>query len=136
MAVQRYGSIALMVLALALATPAYGQLDPTESIGGGAYQDETAKAAKTYRQGVKFQKKAEKATDPAEREALYKQALAKFHESAAQTETFDARLAMGEVYLVLGDKEQALKACTVAKTLKPRNERAKKCFTDAGGVEG
>ena len=134
MRVHRYGGILLMVLGLA--APAYGQLDPTCSIGGGSYQDETAKAAKTYRQGVKFQKKAEKATDAAEREALYEQALEKFHESAAQTETFDARLAMGEVYLTLGDKGEALKACTVAKTLKPRNERAKKCFADAGGVEG
>ena len=43
---------------------------------------------------------------------------------------------MGEVYLALGDKAEALKACTVAKTLKPRNDKAKKCFTDAGGVEG
>ncbi len=134
MAVHRYGSIALMILGLA--APAAAQLDPTESIGGGAYQDEVAKAAKTYRQGAKLRQKAEKATDAAEREALYKQAIAKFHESAAQTENFDARLAMGEVYLALGDKHEALKACSMAKALKPRNEKAKKCFTDAGGVEG
>lgn len=134
MAVHRYGSILLMVLGLA--APAYGQLDPTCSIGGGSYQDETAKAAKTLRQGAKLRQKAEKATDATEREQLYKQALVKFHVSTAQTETFDARLAMGEVYLALGDKGEALKACTMAKALKPRNERAKKCFADAGGVEG
>ncbi|HEX9671092.1 MAG TPA: hypothetical protein VGC93_16615 [Thermoanaerobaculia bacterium] len=134
MAVHRFGSIVLMVLGLA--APAYAQLDPTEGLGGGAYQDENAKAAKAYRQGVKFRQRAEKATEAAEREQLYKQALEKFHESAAQLENFDARLAMGEVYLALGDKDEALKACNMAKALKPRNERAKKCFADAGGVEG
>lgn len=131
MATHRYAIVVLVVLGLA--APAYAQLDPTESMGSGSYQDEHAKAAKAYRQGLKFRQRAEKATEAAEREELYRKALEKFHESAGYVENFDARLALGEVYLALGNTEEALMACTRAKALKPRNDRAKKCFTDAGG---
>jgi hypothetical protein len=135
----RFASVALTVLFLGLAGTAGAQIDPMGSLAGegsGSYQDENSKAAKAYRQGLKFRKRAESVTDPAEREALYKKALDKFYESAGHVENFDARLAMGEVYLALDDKHEAAKACSIAKLLKPKNEKALACFTAAGGEAG
>ncbi len=111
MAANRFASVVLIVLGFC--APAAGQIDagtPLTGLGGGSYQDENARAAKAYRQGLKFRQRAEKAAEAAEREELYKQALAKYYESAGYVENFDARLAMGEVYLALGDKVQARKA--------------------------
>jgi hypothetical protein len=40
---------------------------------------------------------------------------------------------MGEVHLALGNKPEAVKACSVARALKPRNDEARQCFEAAGG---
>ena len=136
MAIHRFGNLALMFLVLGLSATVYGQIDPgnpLESGGSGTYQSAEAKAAKAYRQGMKFRQRAEKAAAAAEREALYKRALEKFYESTGHVENFDARLAMGEVHLALANKPEALKACGIAKFLKPRNDEARVCYEAAGG---
>ncbi len=136
MASNRSGSLVLAtVLFLALGGAAGAQIDPMGSLAGegsGSYQNPDAKAAKAYRQGMKFRQKAEKSTDPAERAELYKKALDKLYESAGHVENFDARLAIGEVQLALDNKPEAAKSCGIAKSLKPKNEAARKCFEAAG----
>ena len=121
------------VLALVLILPlaAAAQVPtPTESMGS-YYHTPEQKAMDAYGRGIRLKKKAEAAKEPAAQTKLYLKAKAELSKSAAYHANYDAYLALGQVYLALGQQESALDACNHAQALKPKDEEAQSCRTEA-----
>jgi tetratricopeptide (TPR) repeat protein len=123
---------ASLVLAVLIATPALkAQMNaPTEIIGSYRHTPEQ-KAMDAYGRGVKLKKKAEGEQDAEKRQKLYLKAKDEFSKSAGYQANYDAYLALGQVYLALGQRESAQDACLHAQGLKPGNETAKSCIEEA-----
>jgi cytochrome c-type biogenesis protein CcmH/NrfG len=121
-----------LALALLLAAPLAVSAQPpqiTESMG--YYRTPEQKAMDAYGRGMKLKKKAEAATEPAQQAKLYLKAKEELSKSAGYHVNYDAYLALGQVYLALGQQESALDACNHAQSLKPKDEAAKTCMTEA-----
>ncbi len=102
----------------------------TESMGG-TYKDPVQRAADAYSRGARFKAKAEKELEPKDKARQYAKAKEEFAKSIGYSENFDALLALGQVYLALGQKPSALDACNRARAYKPNDEAAKTCATQA-----
>lgn len=116
-------------LALLLALPLAAAAQMTESMG--SYQTPEQKAMAAYGRGLKLKKKAEAEKDPAKQAKLYEKAKEELTKSVAYMANYDGFLALGQVYLVLGQKQSALDTCHAAKSLKPNDAAAKGCMEEA-----
>jgi len=123
----------LLVLALVLTAPlAVSAQTPniTESMGS-YYHTPEQKAMEAYGRGVREKRKAEAETDPAKQAKLYLKAKQELSKSLGYQANYDAFLAIGQVYMALGEKESALDSCAHAQAMKPNDEAAKGCVQDA-----
>jgi hypothetical protein len=120
------------VIALTLGRLAAAQTGmgiPTDAMG--RYRSEEEKSVTAYARGAKARRGAERATDAQERRKLYLRAKEEFSKAGALHPNFDAYLALGEVYLALGEAASAEDACLCARRLKPGNETADRCIKSA-----
>jgi tetratricopeptide (TPR) repeat protein len=99
--------------------------------GMGSYRDPIQRAVDHYNRGVRAKRKAENETDAAKRLKLYEKAKEELGKAVGYNPSFDAMLALGQVYLALGRKPEAESACGQAIALKPGNEAAKACAEEA-----
>ena len=129
-------SIGIFSLTLILggAVIGYAQVDLSAD-GMGTYKDPVQRAANHYNRGVRAKRKAENEADPAKRAKLYEKAKEELSKAVGYDSNFDATFALGQVYLALGRKPEAESACSRALSLKPNNEGAKACVTEAQARE-
>lgn len=130
--------IGVFALALALGGAVLGHAQPGSILttdGMGTYRDPVQRAANHYNRGVRAMHKAEKETDPAKRTKLYEKAKEELSKAVSYEPSFDATLALGQVYLALGRHVEAGSACARALGLKPSNELATTCMNDAQARE-
>ena len=121
-------SLALaLALAGAAAVRAQGSI-PFSTDGMGSYKEPVHRAAEHYNRGVRAMRKAEKAKEPAEQRKLYEKAKEELGKAVGIDPNFDATLALGQVYLALGQKESAASSCVRALALKPKNAEAQACM--------
>lgn len=126
--------IGVVSLTLALGGAVIGYAQPGSVLstdGMGSYKDPVQRAADHYNRGVRAKRKAENETDPTKRAKLYEKAKEELAKALGYDPNFDASLALGQVYLALGQKPEAESACSRALGLKPNNESAKTCMTEA-----
>jgi len=126
-------TFAFLALATLIATPALkAQMSsvPTESMGSYIHTPEQ-KAMDSYGRGVKLKRKAEGEQDAEKRKKLYLKAKDELSKSAGYHANYDAYLALGQVYLALGERGSAQDACLHAQGLKPSDEAAKSCIEEA-----
>ena len=90
-----------------LASPQFGV--PTESMG--RYRSTEEKATDCYSRGMKLKRKAEGEKDPAKQSKLYLKAKEELSRSVGYVGNYDGYLALGQVYLAMGNRESALDAC-------------------------
>ena len=125
-------SIGIFSLALALGGAAAGHAQGVLSTDGmGSYRDPVQRAADHYNRGVRAKRKAENETDAAKRTKLYEKAKEELAKAIGYTPSFDATLALGQVYLALDKKPEAEASCSRALALKPNNEAATACIAQA-----
>jgi len=84
-----------------------------------------------YAHGLKDKKKADEEQDHDKKMKLYKRAKDEFSKSVGYVGNYDGYLALGQVYLALGERGSALDACTHALGMKPHSEEAQQCVLDA-----
>lgn len=122
-------AVVTLTLALALAGGAAVRAqNPISSEGMGIYKEPINRAADHYNRGVRAMRKAEKAKEPAEKRKLYERAKEELGKAVGIDANFDATLALGQVYLALGQKESAASSCVRALALKPKNAEAQACM--------
>jgi tetratricopeptide (TPR) repeat protein len=130
-------TFAASALVLLLAAPAVVSASPQfggpgmSSDGMGRMDSPEQKSMAAYSRGLKAKKKAEAATEPADKQKLYLKAKEELSKAAGYQPNYDAFLALGQVYLALGQRESALDACNHARSLKPNAEEARSCFEEA-----
>ena len=124
--------IATFALAVLMTTSVlYAQLQGmTESMGGHIKSPEE-KAMQEYAHGLKDRKKGNEEQDHDKKMKLYRRAKDEFSKSVGYQGNYDAYLALGQVYLLLGEHGSALDACTHAVAEKPNSEEAKSCVAEA-----
>jgi cytochrome c-type biogenesis protein CcmH/NrfG len=120
-------ALALAVSSALLAAPARSQ---TEIIGS-YYKTPEQKAMECYGRGVKAKRKADGEKDPAKQAKLYLKAKEELSKSVGIQANYDGYLALGQVYLALGNPDSAFDACSHAQGLKPKDETAKACAEEA-----
>lgn len=124
--------LASFALTLLMTAPAlHAQLQGmTESMGGHIKSPEE-KAMQEYAHGLKDKKKGDEEQDHDKKMKLYRRAKDEFSKSVGYQGNYDAFLALGQVYLLLGQRESALDACTHAVAEKPNSQEAKSCVAEA-----
>jgi tetratricopeptide (TPR) repeat protein len=130
--------ISVFSLALGLGGAALGHAQPGSVLstdGMGSYRSPLQRAVDHYNRGVRAKRKAENETDAANRAKLYEKAKEELSKAVGYEPSFDATLALGEVYLALGRKVEAESACGRALSLKPGNEAAQACMEEAGAQD-
>lgn len=129
-------SIGIFSFALALGGAAIGHAQGVLSTDGmGSYKDPVTRAADHYNRGVRAKRKAENETDAAKKAKLLEKAKEELGKAVGYDANFDSTLALGQVYLALGKKPEAESSCSRALGLKPNNEAAKACVTEAQARE-
>jgi tetratricopeptide (TPR) repeat protein len=124
--------LASFALAALIASPALLAQNPVPTETMGSYmKSPEQKAMECYGRGVKLKKKAEGEESAEKKAKLYAKAKEEFSKSVGYLGNYDGYLALGQVYLKLGQKESALDACAHAQGLKPNDEAAKSCLEEA-----
>jgi cytochrome c-type biogenesis protein CcmH/NrfG len=124
---------ALFMLGLLAVSPLFAAPQgtvPTESMGS-HYKTPEEKAMDFFSRGMKAKRKAEGETDAAKKAKLYLKAKEELSKSVGYVGHYDGYLALGQVYLALGQQESGLDACTRAQSLKPSDEAARGCVEQA-----
>lgn len=103
---------------------------PTESMGS-YYKTPEQKALELYARGMKAKRKAEREKDPHKQGTLYLKAKEELTKSVGYQGHYDGYLALGQVYLALGQAESAYDACSFAAKLKPGSDAAQGCLEEA-----
>lgn len=128
----------LLVLVLWIGLPASSQPPITDSMG--YYHTPEQKALEAYARGIKLKRKAEAEKDPDKQAKLYLKAKEELSKSVGYHGHYDGYLALGQVYLALGQMDSAFDSCSRAQAMKPNDETAKSCIeqaeTAAGRVDG
>jgi tetratricopeptide (TPR) repeat protein len=119
-------------LAAALSTASYAQSPGfgTEMIGS-HYQDDTEKAANHYARGLRAKRKAENESDGEKKRKHYERAKKELSKAVGFVRNYDHLLALGQVYLALGEGISAYDACSKALALKPGDASARECQESA-----
>src|SRR5688572_19869647 len=108
-------TLALILLLCGVASAAYAQAGPFSSeIGGSAYKNESERAADHYARGVRFKTKAEKESEPDKQAKLYQKAREELLKSIGLDSSCDALMALGQVYMGLGNAFSSLEVCSQA----------------------
>jgi tetratricopeptide (TPR) repeat protein len=129
-------AVPLLAFSIALAGSSgagFAQMQPTESFG--SYKDDGQEAANHYSRGMRAKKKAEAETDPQKRQKLFLRAKDEISKAVAFSPSFDHLLALGQVYIGLGQKKPALDTCSQALARKPGNPAAEECQQRAKALE-
>ncbi|HEY0554904.1 MAG TPA: hypothetical protein VGG20_11600 [Thermoanaerobaculia bacterium] len=121
---------ALAALLIAPALRAQMSSVPTESMGSHIKTPEE-KALIEYARGVKDRQKAEKEQDHDKKMKLYTRAKDEFSKSVGYQGHYDGYLALGQVFLALGQRQPAREACEQALALKAHSEQAQACIQEA-----
>lgn len=124
-----------LALILGGTTIGHAQTGVLGTDGMGTYKDPVQRAADHYNRGVRAKRKADNETDAAKRTKLYEKAKEELSKAVGYDSNFDATLALGQVYLALGRNPEAESACGRAIALKPNNESAKTCMSEAQAQE-
>jgi cytochrome c-type biogenesis protein CcmH/NrfG len=122
----------MLVFALLMAFPVLASPQPpiTESMGS-YYHTPEQKAMEAYARGMKLKRKAEGENEPAKQAKLYLKAKEELSKSVGYQGHYDGYLALGQVYMALGQQESAFDACSHAQALKPNDETARSCVETA-----
>lgn len=124
--------LALILLLGGAAAAGYAQAGPfSTDIGGSPYKDDSQRAADHYARGIRFKGKAEKENAPDKQAKLYEKAREELVKSIGLDSSYDALLALGQVYLRLGNAFSSLEACSQALQFRPHDEAASTCVSDA-----
>jgi tetratricopeptide (TPR) repeat protein len=127
---KKTASFALAALLTAPAALMAQGVVPTETMGSHMKTPEE-KALLEYAHGLKDKKKAEEEKDHDKKMKLYTRAKDEFSKSVGYNGHYDGFLALGQVYLALGQQASALDACSHAQAMKPSSEEAKSCIQEA-----
>ena len=98
---------------------------------GSRYKDDAELASEHLARGVRAKAKAEKEKDAAKKAKLYEKAKAELLKSVGLDSSYDGLMALGQVYLALGQASPALDACSQAQAFRPGDEPARKCMEEA-----
>lgn len=126
---RKLASFALTLLILAPVLRAQMRMEPGTSAGQLRTPEE--KSLQEYARGVKDKQKADKEQDHDKKMKLYERAKDEFSKSVGYQGHYDGYLALGQVYLALGQRESAVDACSHALGMKPGSEEAKSCVAEA-----
>ncbi len=119
----------LLILSL-LMTPSLHAAPQTEIIGS-YYKGPEQKAMESYGRGLRAKKKADGETDPGKQAKLYAKAVDELSKSVGYQPNYDGYLALGQVYLAMGNPKAGFTSCSHALGLKPKSEEAKTCVQTA-----
>ena len=119
----------LLILSLAMTSSLFAA--PQTEIIGSYYKGPEQKAMECYGRGVRAKKKAEAEKEPAKQAKLYLKAKEELSKSVGYQAHYDGYLALGQVYLAMGQNESGLDACSHAQAYKPNSEEAKSCMEEA-----
>jgi cytochrome c-type biogenesis protein CcmH/NrfG len=123
--------LGLLLLSALTAPAVHAQINGLYTDGMGAAKDPVQKAAASYSRGIQLKRKADTATDPAKKAKLYEKAKKELEKSAGYSVNFDAYLALGQIYLAMGDGHAALTSCAHAQSLKSDSAEARSCIDGA-----
>lgn len=118
-----------LILIAAMASSLYAA--PQTEIIGSYYKTPEQKAMECYGRGVKLKKKADGEKDPEKQAKLYLKAKEELSKSVGYQPNYDSYLALGQVYLALGQNESGFDACSHAQSAKPNSAEAKSCAEEA-----
>ena len=123
----------MLVLALLMACPALAssQQPPITESMGSYYHTPEQRAMEAYGRGIKLKRKADGEKDPEKQAKLYLKAKEELSKSVGLQAHYDGYLALGQVYMALGQTESAFDACSHASAMKPNDETAKSCAEQA-----
>jgi tetratricopeptide (TPR) repeat protein len=111
----------------------FAQIQPTESFG--RYRDDSQDAADHFARGSRSKKKAEAESNPQKKQKYYLRAKEELSKAVAFSPSFDHLLALGQVYLGLGQKKPAFDTCSQALARKPGNPAAQECQESAKALK-
>ena len=80
---------------------------------------------------MRLKNKAEKESEPEKRAKLYQKAREELLKSISLDSSYDALMALGSVYMGLGNTFSSLEACSQALQFRPNDEAAKTCMAEA-----
>ncbi len=126
---RKLASFALTLLMTAPILHAQMRMEPGTSAGRLKTPEE--KALQEYAHGLQDKKKGDKEQDHDKKMKLYQRAKDEFSKSVSYQGNYDAYLALGQVYLLLGEQGSAFDACSQALAAKPNSEEAKSCVAEA-----
>jgi cytochrome c-type biogenesis protein CcmH/NrfG len=122
--------LTLLILGLLTTASLYAQRPITEGIGSYVKSPEE-KAMELYGRGMRAKRKAEGEKDPEKQAKLYLKAKEDISKAMGYAASYDGFLALGQVYLALGQSGSGLDACTRSLSLKPGNAEAQSCVETA-----
>ena len=102
----------------------------TEAMGS-RYRDDASVAADHLSRGLRFKGKAEKEQDAAKRAKFFDKARQELSKSVGLDVSYDALLALGQVYLALEQPDSAFNSCSQALQFRPGSEAARTCVEEA-----
>lgn len=124
--------LALFALTLLLTAPVlHAQMRMEPGTSAGRFKTPEEKALQEYAHGLKDKKKGDEEQDHDKKMKLYQRAKDEFSKSVGYQGSYDSYLALGQVYLLLGDQGSAFGACSQALAAKPNSEEAKSCVAEA-----
>ena len=124
--------VALLILALSLGPTlckAQGSL-PSEGIGSYVKSPEQ-KAMEAYSRGLRAKRRADEETNEEKKRKNLLRAKAELSKSVGYFMHYDGCLALGQVYLALGQAEASEDSCTRALQFKPGDPPATSCVHEA-----
>lgn len=129
---------ALLVLGAAAVTPVQAQFNgplgdrgPGNSNFGGDYKNAEHRSAAHLSRAIRYKEKAAQETDVKKQRKLLEKAKSELQSSIALHRNYDASLALGEVFIALGNQGSAIDACSQALVFKPADASATKCVETA-----
>lgn len=108
-------------------TTGHAQLPGSTEIIGSHYRDHTERATIHYARGLRAKRKAEGESDGEKKRKHYERAKKELSKAVGFVANYDHLLALGQVYLALGQRVSAYDACSRALALKPSDASAREC---------
>lgn len=128
----------LLVLGTAVAVPVQAQFNgplgdrgPTNESFSGDYKTQEHRSAAHLSRAIRYKEKAATETDVKKQRKLLEKAKSELQSSIALQRNYDASVALGEVFIALGNPASAVDACSQALVFKPADANATKCVETA-----
>lgn len=132
----------LLVLGAAVAVPVQAQFNgplgdrgPTNESFSGDYKNPEHRSAAHLSRALRYKEKAAKETDVKKQRKLLEKAKSELQSSIALIRNYDASVALGEVFIALGNQASAVDACTQALVFKPADANATRCIETAKSLQ-